>query len=350
MDLDKLPMDAYPVQPAEPIITATKVEAEQALTHAKERKAQADALTEQAQRMMDEAAAAKVAAQTAQEEAEIMARKAHYASVSVHKMTNAGAQCTSPNAGATEVSSPTRLAICGKLSISMEELRVAETLKADRRELGVDGAQGLSYLLAGCAMPRLEVLTLSCNSLGEVGVATVADALNPSIPLRQLDLSSNSVRELGVAAIARAMERGALPHLAKLALKNNDINDEGAAALAAAPHDALEWLNLSGNQIGEMGAIALAASLTGFKRLRRLSLDHNLLNDGAMLSLEAALDRSAALEEVYVSCNPASEEAIQRVEEYFVRGDAAAKNAPPRGSNACEMISLSIQESFCVCQ
>ena len=74
-----------------------------------------------------------------------------------------------------------------------------------------------------------------------------------------------------------------------------------------------------------------------------------MLNDGAMLSLEAALDRSAALEEVYVSCNPASEEAIQRVEEYFVRGDAAA-NAPPRGSNACEMISLSIQESFCVCQ
>ena len=100
MDLGKLPMDAYPVQPAEPIITATKVEAEQALTHAKERKAQADALTEQAQRMMDEAAAAKVAAHTAQEEAEIKARKAHDASVSVHKMTNAGAQCTSPNAGA----------------------------------------------------------------------------------------------------------------------------------------------------------------------------------------------------------------------------------------------------------
>ena len=37
------------------------------------------------------------------------------------------------------------------------------------------------------------------------------------------------------------------------------------------------------------GGVGLAASLTQFKRLRRLSLDHNRLNDGAVRALEQAL-------------------------------------------------------------
>jgi|SouAtlMetagenome_1021521.scaffolds.fasta_scaffold210081_1 hypothetical protein len=61
--------------------------------------------------------------------------------------------------------------------------------------------------------------------------------------------------------------------------------------------------------------LALQASLTQFKRLRRLALDHNRLNDGALRALEQALGRSAALEEVYVASNPASEESIRRVDE-----------------------------------
>ena len=74
--------------------------------------------------------------------------------------------------------------------------------------------------------------------------------------------------QVGTAALAHAMGRGALPRLATLVLKNNDINDQGVVALAAAPHDGLEWLALSGNQISDPGATALAGALTQFKRLR----------------------------------------------------------------------------------
>ena len=92
----------------------------------------------------------------------------------------------------------------------------------------------------------------------------------------------------------------------------------------------------------------IAAALTHFKRLRRLSLDHNRLNDGGVRALEQALQRSTALEEVYVAFNPASKEAIRRVEEYFYHdGEAQA----PAAQGACEKISLSIRESGgCVCQ
>ena len=71
-----------------------------------------------------------------------------------------------------------------------------------------------------------QVLTLTCNALGDLGAMTVSDALSPVIPLIQLDLASNSIREAGADAIARALERGVLPKLKQLNLKNNDIGDK----------------------------------------------------------------------------------------------------------------------------
>ena len=109
-------------------------------------------------------------------------------------------------------------------------------------------------------MQRLEALSLACNALGEIGTVTLADAVSPASPLQQLDLASNSVGEVGTAALACALERGALPALTKLCLRNNDIGDEGASGLARVAHGQLEWLNLSGNQIAEDGTAAIAAA------------------------------------------------------------------------------------------
>ena len=82
-------------------------------------------------------------------------------------------------------------------------------------------------------------------------------------------------------------------------------------------------------------------------RCRRLSLDHNRLTDSGVRALERALERSAALEEVYVAFNPASDEAICRVEEYFCSHGETRQAA----QGACEKISLSMRESGgCVCQ
>lgn len=216
------------------------------LADAKERQAQADIAISAAHRLLQEAEQAKQAAQSAQSDAETKLRSAHYASVDC---------VVSAPLGKADAAA----ALCVSLSLSIEAVREADSLKADRRSLGIEGAEGLAYLLAGSSMPRLEVLTLACNALGDLGVATLADALSLVIPLRHLDLASNSVGAVGTAALAHAMNRGALPKLAGLVLKNNDINDQGALTLAAAPHERLEWLSLSRNQISEEGAVALAA-------------------------------------------------------------------------------------------
>lgn len=222
--------------------------------------------------------------------------------------------------------------------------------------LGLDGANGLAELLASGSLQRLELLTLSFSALGDAGTVALADAMTAHAPLQQLDLSGNSIQSAGTDALARALVRGAMPQLIKISLKNNDLNDEAAVALAGASHDALEWLNLSSNQIADTGGSALASALAAnrFGKLRRLSLDHNRLGDAAMGALAAVLaaPEGSGLEELYVECNPATEEATRQVQQHFggpLEQDQGLA-ARPDARAVCEEVSVSIYKSGCVVQ
>jgi multidrug efflux pump subunit AcrA (membrane-fusion protein) len=196
--------DAYPVGEA--------AEAQAAKQRADALSAQASELERQVKKLMHEAEAARAAADAAQLEAEVKARTARVKASSMSE----GELGDENNA----------MALCEKLSTSKEALRDMTKLRADRKALGVEGARGLAYLIASGAPGRLEVLTLSCNALGDLGIMTVSDALSPIVPLVQLDLASNSIQEAGSEAIARALGRGALPKLKQLNLKNNDVGDK----------------------------------------------------------------------------------------------------------------------------
>ena len=242
-----------------------------------------------------------------------------------------------------------------KFGVDVEHLSDEIVLKP-QVPLGVEGARGLAQLLAAGMLHRLEVLTLPFSALGDEGTVALADALTAELPLQQLDMSGNSIRDPGTDAIARALNRGAAPHLMKLNLKNNDLNDEAAVALAGASHSTLEWLNLSSNQIADGGGIALASALTTrrFGSLRRLSLDHNRLGDEAMGALAAALEapEGNGLEELYVECNLASDVATWRVQRHFdaTAGEEAQIVKPRDARAACEELSVSIYRSGCVLQ
>ena len=136
--------------------------------------------------------------------------------------------------------------LCARLAISIEDLSAQSTLRADHRRLGVPGARSLAALFRLGALRALKVLTLAQNSLTDMGVAILVDAIGPSTPLTHLDLASNSFAGAGASAVARALGRGALPSLVTLSLKNNDIDSEGLQAIARVTHGTLNWLNLSG--------------------------------------------------------------------------------------------------------
>jgi len=122
---------------------------------------------------------------------------------------------------------------------------------------------------------------------------------------------------------------------------------------AAAPLDRLEWLNLAANQIGTGGATALAAALRDGERLgglRRLSLDRNQLDDGAMQSLAATLAGRAPTLEVYLESNPAGEEAVLAV--LRAVGSIGEEEQAPRRArpSACRAAAVGLAKSGCACQ
>jgi uncharacterized protein (TIGR02996 family) len=125
--------------------------------------------------------------------------------------------------------------------------------------------------LAGARWPRLRVLDLSNNHLGQRGAQVLADS--PVLAgLAALDVGQNWLRAPGVQVLVSS------PHLGRLRtlrLARIHFGDRGAAALAASPHLAgLTALDLAYNSLTDAAAQALAAS-PHLGRLAELNLSQN---------------------------------------------------------------------------
>jgi len=113
--------------------------------------------------------------------------------------------------------------------------------------------------------------------------------------LRSLNIANSLVSFAALEAVLKATGG---PRLVQLDLSGNDLGDVGAGLLARWPHVAsVRDLDLSRNEIGDAGAAALAESphLTG---LRRLALNGNLITEIGKRPLNTSpyLRRISALE------------------------------------------------------
>ncbi|CAK0872197.1 unnamed protein product [Prorocentrum cordatum] len=103
---------------------------------------------------------------------------------------------------------------------------------------GDEEVRQVAAVLASVALPRLQLLGLDGNRVGDEGAAALAAALRapgalPSLQL--LGLDGNRVGDEGAAALAAALRApGALPRLQLLGLASNRVGGEGAEALRAA--------------------------------------------------------------------------------------------------------------------
>jgi hypothetical protein len=160
--------------------------------------------------------------------------------------------------------------------------------------------------------------------------------------LRAIDVSGNYIGDDGAMILARLLPQ--LPALVDVEAANNRIGDHGAKALAAAlamGGVALQELELERNEIGDAGATALFLALEGGGSLRELDLSGNRIGDAGAFALEQALGTErATLSEVNLHGNRLSMEAVALLSELpgtlrrYVRLGLDAQRPPTSSSSS----------------
>lgn len=146
-------------------------------------------------------------------------------------------------------------------------------------ELGPEAFECLARWANGRALRELKAET---NSAWSDGAAALAGS--PHLTgLTLLDLSGNELEPEGAAALAKA----GFGDLRTLILARNGVGDDGAAALARAALPALRALDLSGNFIRDAGLTAFAAA-TGLPGLAELNLNDNRIGSAGAAALSKA--------------------------------------------------------------
>ena len=122
---------------------------------------------------------------------------------------------------------------------------------------------------------KLQVLNLSFNQLGQ-GITELAKHLFNVPHLTELDLRHTQMGEKEVTGVARSLQ--SISKLKKLVLSRNPLGQgitELATHLPSVPH--LTELNLWDTQMGEKEVTAVARSLQGISKLKKLVLSRNPL-------------------------------------------------------------------------
>ncbi|XP_067306386.1 ribonuclease inhibitor-like [Pseudorasbora parva] len=124
---------------------------------------------------------------------------------------------------------------------------------------------GMKLLSAGLenAHCKLEVLRLNDCEVSDEGCFALASALTSnSSHLRELDLSDNKLGDFGVKMLCDGLEDPRCK-LEILKLKHCGFTDAGCAALASvlgSGHSYLKYVDLSGNELGDLGVQLLSAA------------------------------------------------------------------------------------------
>ncbi|MEK3833696.1 STM4015 family protein [Paenibacillus sp. FSL R7-0128] len=146
---------------------------------------------------------------------------------------------------------------------------------------------GTDLRLSQLQHDKLEELIIITGGLSKAVLADIAASRLPNLRKLELYLGvDNYGFDGGLEDLLPLIEPGKYPNLTYLGLKNSEIQDEIAAALADAPIlDQLHTLDMSLGTLSDTGAEALLAS-ERVKGLKLLNLSHHYMSDEMMLRLK----------------------------------------------------------------
>lgn len=155
------------------------------------------------------------------------------------------------------------------------ELRV---FAAGRNRLENQGAKALSAIFS--EIQTLEEITIPQNGIYHQGMAALAEALKKNINMQVINFNDNTITAKGAEVLAEAFY--AIECLREINLGDCLLKDVGGQILSdvlADCHPDLEFVNLSGNEIGPEIGIALANSMGHKENLKQFILDCNQFGD-----------------------------------------------------------------------
>jgi hypothetical protein len=188
-------------------------------------------------------------------------------------------------------------AVCEECEISwIRQSDLSPLLAAYPRleHLCVRGAEGLSF--GALKHDKLKSLVIQSGGLGANVVREVAAADLPELEHLELWLGTDSYGgDATVADLAPILEGVLFPKLKYLGLRNSQISDRIALALAAAPVvERIRVLDLSMGIFGDKGAEALLGS-SAIAKLEKLNISHHYCTEEMtekLLALGVEVDAS----------------------------------------------------------
>jgi len=197
--------------------------------------------------------------------------------------------------------------------------------------LGTEGALQLSVALGRFNTKSLKKITLSYNQIGEGQMNNVITAIGMQTELELLRLSGMNIGRNECMALS-TMIRWGTTKLRQLSLRGNDIDDESVKSLVSAiggsklvrlslsrnrfitsegyktlsnllerPDSSLKFLFLRSNNIGDDGALVLAAALTNNSTLKTLSLKNSGITSKGWSLFSKILCDTSSVNNTYLS-------------------------------------------------
>eukprot|EP00808_Paulinella_micropora_P028387 g51149.t1 len=219
------------------------------------------------------------------------------------------------------------------VSPSLKNNNNLHSLSLDDNNLGPEGARAIVSALR--ASRSLSTLSLKKNALGPEGIREIAVALEQGKSrLTELDLTGNNMGPEGSKHLAAVLKNNMT--LLSLAIGDNEIGEEGALAFAGmleanstlqtlwvTEKDAIpvqtwrsrkqKYLDLSGCNIGVVGAVLLASVLKDNAHLRGLSLRGNAITAAGCRSICQLIRANQGLHSLTLAKNNIGDEGVQHV-------------------------------------
>lgn len=172
------------------------------------------------------------------------------------------------------------------------ELRV---FAAGRNRLENEGAKALSKVFE--EIQTLQEITIPQNGIYHVGMSALAEALKKNPNIQIINFNDNTITAKGAEVLAEAFY--SIEGLREINLGDCLLKDEGGQILSdvlADCHPDLEFLNLSGNEIGPEVGIALANAMGHKENLKTFILDCNQFGDEGVEHIQQIMEEFGKLE------------------------------------------------------